>query len=118
MGQSSALRLALDLLHLPSRVHAMKSAPLHVDIEDVLRIAAGDESVIRSTTESSGRSQDVLRQASTFFIEQILFAPEADSYRVLGANRTARPQELRRNMALLLRWLHPDAQHGEARSIY
>jgi DnaJ-class molecular chaperone len=96
----------------------MKSAPLPADIEDVLRIAAGDENVIRAIIESSGRSQDVLRQASTFFIEQILFAPEADSYRVLGAKRTAKPQELRRNMALLLRWLHPDAQHGEARSVY
>jgi DnaJ-class molecular chaperone len=47
-------------------------------------------------------------KAAVFFIEQILFAPDADSYRVLGVGPRATPGELRRNMALLLRWLHPD----------
>ena len=50
----------------------------------------------------------MVRLAATFFIEQILFAPHADSYRVLGASPQASASELRRNVALLLRWLHPD----------
>ena len=50
----------------------------------------------------------MVREASAFFIEQILLGPDADSYRVLGADRNAAAAELRRNMALLLRWLHPD----------
>ena len=56
-----------------------------------------------------------VRKAAAFFIEQILLYPEADSYRVLGAERNAAAGELRRNMALLLRWLHPDLdRHGTA----
>ena len=56
----------------------------------------------------------MVRQASAFFIEQILLGPDADSYRVLGADRKASAPELRRNMALLLRWLHPDMHHDHS----
>ena len=66
----------------------------------------------------TGRSRDVVRQAATFFIEQILFAPDADSYRVLGASPQASAGELRRNVALLLRWLHPDRDPQGERSIF
>src|SRR5262249_32076942 len=57
-------------------------------------------------------------RAATFFIEQILFAPDADSYRVLGAEPQASPAELRRNLALLLRWLHPDLDPRGERSVF
>ena len=53
-----------------------------------------------------------MRNAAAFFIEQILLAPGADSYRVLGGNAQASNSDLRRNMALLLRWLHPDMEHN------
>jgi hypothetical protein len=38
--------------------------------------------------------------------------PGADSYRVLGADSHAAVGELRRNMVLLQRWLHLDADRG------
>ena len=38
-----------------------------------------------------------------------------DSYRVLGAARGAGAAELRSNMALLMRWLHPDVNANGAR---
>jgi hypothetical protein len=37
-----------------------------------------------------------------------LLAPTADSYRILGSNREVSFAELRRHMALIMRWLHPD----------
>ena len=80
----------------------------------MLRIAAGDEEVTSEASASVGRPREVVREAAAFFIEQILFGPEGDSYRVLGAAPGATYAELRRNMALLLRWLHPDVDpHGE-----
>jgi curved DNA-binding protein CbpA len=65
-----------------------------------------------------GRPAELVRMASAFFIEQLLLHPEADSYRVLGADRSATASELRRNMALLLRWLHPDVDRRGARSMF
>jgi DnaJ-class molecular chaperone len=49
-----------------------------------------------------------LRGAAGFFIEQVLLHPGGGSYRILGGDRDTSARELRRNMALLMRWLHPD----------
>ena len=84
----------------------------------LLRIAAGDGEAERTAVAISGRSLETVQRSAAFFIEQILFAPNADSYRVLGANPQANSGELRRNVALLLRWLHPDLDGNGARSIF
>ena len=60
----------------------------------------------------TNRSEHSLREAAAFYIEQILLHPDADHYRVLGAQPDASTAELRRNMALLIRWLHPDHKNG------
>jgi curved DNA-binding protein CbpA len=64
------------------------------------------------------RSREVVQRAAEFFIEQILFAPNADSYRVLGASPQASAADLRQNLGLLLRWLHPDVEVCGERSIF
>jgi len=64
------------------------------------------------------RTRSLVQSAATFFIEQVLFAPDADAYRVLGANPQASAGELRRNVALLLRWLHPDLDPRGQRAIF
>lgn len=118
MNHATALGVAIDLLHMPSRVRLVRAAPLPSGVLDLLRIAAGDEEAIGEAIEFAGRSRDVVRDAVTFFIEQILLSPDADSYRVLGASPEATSAELRRNMALLLRWLHPDLDPSAERSIF
>ena len=118
MNHATALGAAIGLLHMPSRVRLVRAAPLPVGVLELLRIAAGDEEAIREATEFAGRSRDVICEAVRFFIEQILLAPDADSYRVLGASPEATSAELRRNMALLLRWLHPDLDPCAERSIF
>jgi hypothetical protein len=111
MAETTALKLAIDLLHVPSRVRPMRSAALPRDVLILLEIAAGDPGAAQRASDASGRTQDVVRDAAAFFIEQILLAPGADSYRVLGGNAETSGGDLRRNMALLLRWLHPDMEH-------
>jgi hypothetical protein len=118
MEHASALEAALYLMQSPSQVRLIRSRPLPDGIEVLLRIAANDADTIRQATEWLGRSPETIRQAAAFFIEQILFFPDADSYRILGTTAEASNGDLRRNMALLLRWLHPDLDpHGE-RSVF
>jgi hypothetical protein len=112
MGEATALKLAIDLLHVPSRVRSMRSAVLPGDVPTLLEIAAGNPETTRRASEATGRNQEIIRNAAAFFIEQILLAPDADSYRVLGGNAQTSSTDLRRNMALLLRWLHPDMGHN------
>jgi hypothetical protein len=118
MGDATALKVAIDLVHVPSRVRVIRSNPLPEGVLMLLRIAAGDEAAECEAAELTGRSRDVVRKAAAFFIEQILLYPEADSYRVLGASPQAPSRELRRHMALLLRWLHPDMDRQGERSLF
>jgi hypothetical protein len=118
MEHASALEAALYLMQSPSQVKLIRSRPLPDGVDVLLRIAANDTDTIRQATEWLGRSPKTIRQAAAFFIEQILFFPDADSYRVLGATSEASSGDLRRNMALLLRWLHPDVDRNSERSVF
>ena len=113
-----SLNMAIDLMRAPSQVRLVRSAPLPDDVLTLLRIAAEDEEATSQAIEATGRSRETVREAAAFFIEQILLYPEADSYRVLGARPEASNSELRRNMALLLRWLHPDHDPQGERSVF
>jgi hypothetical protein len=118
MSDRMALKIAIDLMHVPSQVRFYRTEPLPDGVLILLRIAAGDDEAENTASLLADRPRDIVRQAATFFIEQILFAPNADSYRVLGANAPAGAGELRRNVALLLRWLHPDLDPQGERSIF
>src|SRR5919108_3738078 len=113
-----ALKVAIDLMHMPSRVRLVRSAALPDGVHLLLQIAAGDQGAETKAAELTGRPHAVIREAAAFFIEQILLGPDADSYRRLGANPGTTTRELRRNMALLLRWLHPDVDRQGVRSLF
>jgi hypothetical protein len=118
MNTPAAVKVAIDLVQVPSRVRHQQSRPLPDGVVMVLRIAAGDEGALSEASNAVDRPPALVRTAAAFFIEQILLCPDADSYRVLGATQVATAGELRRNMALLLRWLHPDANRQSDRSIF
>ncbi len=111
MTTATAVRGAIDLMQVPSRVRFARAAALPGDIETILHIAAGDEATEVAAANAVDRPRELVRQAAAFYIEQILLSADSDSYRVLGADNGASETQLRRNMALLLRWLHPD-MHG------
>jgi hypothetical protein len=118
MGEWAALKLALELLYVPWRVRVVREEPLPAGVPLLLRVAAGDAESEEAAARTVTRPPEVVRRAATFFIEQILLAPGADSYRVLGASPTATGAELRTNMALLMKWLHPDTARQEEQSIF
>ena len=118
MGDEAALRIALDLLHVPSRVRVLRANPLPQGVPFLLRIATGDREALEDAVKLADRSEDIVQEAAAFFIEQILLCPEADSYRLLGATPDATSSELRRNMALLIKWLHPDMDRPGEQSVY
>lgn len=114
--QPEALRAAIDLYLMPSRVRAMQAAPLPKGVERLLAIAAGEAEALAAAVRESGRSDVEVREAAGFFIEHVLLSSEANSYRLLGSERRASSNDLRRNMVLLMRWLHPDKQTERIRT--
>jgi hypothetical protein len=117
MGCVPALRAAMNLLHFPSQAALIRAGPLPEGVVILLRIAAGDAEVTTEASTSVGRSRETVREAAAFFLEQVLLHSDSDSYRVLGVTREASYPELRRNMSLLLQWLHPDIERRELRSV-
>lgn len=111
---ATALKVAIDLLQVPSRLRPVRAMELPADILTLLEISAGDAQAIEQASRLTSRDPQVVREAAAFYIEQVLLAPDSDSYRVLGAKPQASSGDLRRNMALLLRWLHPDMEHDGA----
>lgn len=116
MSGRTALKLAVNLLRVPSQVRLIRSEPLPDGVLLLLRIAAGGAEVAREAALIARRSPDTVRRAAVFFIEQILFAPDADSYRVLGVDPGADAGELQRNAALLFKWLHPERDGSGGRA--
>lgn len=118
MRDGEALKVAVDLLHVPSRLRMARADPLPRGVPLLLLVAANDREAVGQAVHITDRSQDVVRDAAAFFIEQVLLCPEADSYRVLGASPQATRSELRRNMACLIKWLHPDSDPHAAHAIF
>jgi hypothetical protein len=118
MGCRHALKVAIDLLHLPSQATLIRASPLPDDVLILLRIAAGEKEATNQASVLEDRPPEMVREAAAFFLEQVLFHADADSYRALGATSKASSPELRRNMTLLLQWLHPDLDHSKTRSVF
>lgn len=118
MSKATALRVAIDLVLVPSRVRMLKAEPLPEGVSFLLCIAAGDADAAQEAAELTGKSLETVQAAAAFFIEQILLAPESDSYRVLGMRQSATAAELRRSLAWLLKWLHADSGQNSERLIF
>lgn len=116
MSNTDALKVAIDLFHLPSQVRAMRARPLPKGTKLLLRIASGNDEAMREAQRQSDRPAPAIREAAIFFVEQILLERGADEYRTLGLDHTAPANELRAHMALLIKWLHPDLNNDDHRS--
>lgn len=110
MAEPDALDAALALFKDPVRARNLPGRPLPPDVGRLLAIAVGEEEALATASRRSGFTRQPLQEAAGFFIEQALLCRDADSYRVLGGGPQSTHEELRHNMALLMRWLHPDLQ--------
>jgi hypothetical protein len=108
MQRNPALAAALTMMQHPALSKSARNAPLPDGMTLLLEVAAGDVEAAERAATMTGQPLHVVRFASSFFIEQVLFGRTADSYRILGSRPGDSTSELRRHMALLMRWTHPD----------
>jgi hypothetical protein len=112
MPNQRTIDLALDLARMPAFAPSMAASPLPVDVLEVIRIAAESPDACRAAALTTGEPEPVLVEAARFYLQQILFRPEADCYRVLGIRPDDSPESARAHMRWLLLWLHPDRNRG------
>jgi DnaJ domain len=122
--RAGAIAAALAMLRDPRLARLAQRGPLPRGMTLLLEVAAGEAEALAAAHSMTSRSEATLQKAAGFFIEQVLLSRQADNYRVLGSSHDASAAELRRHMALLLKWLHPDlfessgGDKGFNRSVY
>lgn len=108
MPQRHPIEFALDLARLPALARTSVESPIPPDIIDLIRIAAATPNACADAAAATGEPAEVLVEAARFYLRQLLFKPEANSYRVLGLQPGATRATAREHMRCLLEWLHPD----------
>lgn len=112
MARPVALRIALDLAAAPMLTSLAARQPLPPGMITVLKIAGGCEATLGEAVAVTGEPPEKIRRTVTLFLQNVLFTPDADSYRILGAERSATQAELRDHMRWLMKWLHPDRERS------
>lgn len=115
---SEAVQLALAMHREPGRTAELRERGLPDDVGLLIRVAAGESGALDACAESTGYPPEHLLDASVFYLQQVLFAPGADPYQVLGVAPDAPQEQLREHYRWLIRWLHPDRNTDGWEAVY
>jgi len=96
----------------------VREQPLPDDVLEVIRIAAGSEEPLAEAVRHLGKDKGYVKAAAELYVQQILFFPAADSYRILGVRPGASRDDMRKHMRWLMIWLHPDHAHAEWKTVF
>jgi hypothetical protein len=109
---------ALAYHRAPALLSGAQARPLPEGVITLLRLAGGDQALARQCAEASGETEAQVLAAATFFIQQVMFAPGGDSYRVLGVEADADDTRIKEHYRWLVRWLHPDRNTDDWDNVY
>src|SRR5215469_9766813 len=108
MARRHVIEFALDLARMPGLTRSSVVLPLLPNIVELMRIAAASPEACEAAVAQTGEPPPVVIEAARFYLQQVLFRPDADCYRILGVQPTTSRATAREHMRWLLEWLHPD----------
>jgi hypothetical protein len=103
-----AIDVALSIYRRPNLVRTERRKALPDNTLSLIRIASGGDIAPEFLTTERARSEAEAREASVFYIQQVLLSPKSDEYRQLGLTNQATTQQISEHKRYLLKWLHPD----------
>ena len=118
MAQQHVIELAIDLTRMPALARTNVLPALPPNIIELMRIAAGSPEACEAAVAKTGEPTAVVVEAARFYLQHVLFRPEADCYRILGVEPNASRATARSHMRWLLQWLHPDRNHNGWDAVY
>jgi hypothetical protein len=118
MAKQHVIELAFDLSRMPALARSPGLPPIPPDIIELMRIAAASPEACEAAAAKTGEPTAVVIEAARFYLQHVLFRPEADCYRILGLEPNASRETARSHMRWLLQWLHPDRNHNGWDAVY
>jgi hypothetical protein len=118
MARAHVIELALDLARMPALAQSSAAPPLPPNIIELMRIAAASPEACQAAVTKTGEPTGVVIEAARFYLQQVLFGPGGDCYRILGVEPTASRETARTHMRWLLEWLHPDRNNNSWDAVY
>lgn len=109
----AALEQAITFLSRADLIASARQQTLPTGVTEILKISSGDEAALLSAQENTRYSRVDVKHAAQFYVEQILFAPDSDHYRVLGVDPDDAETKIKLHYRLLVRWLHPDKNSSD-----
>lgn len=111
------IEAALDFARMPLLARTSVLPPVPDGILEIMRIAAASPKACRDAAKVTGEPTPALIEAARFYLQQLLFRPDADCHRVLGLQPGASRATARSHMRWLLQWLHPD-HNSDLEAVY
>jgi hypothetical protein len=108
MKSSAAIHRALDAYRKPVLARALRRADVPPGMLSLIKIAAGAEDEIAEWVSQDIGEAALLKDAASFYLQQLLTQADGDSHRQLGLRPDATPQDVKDHKRWLLKWLHPD----------
>src|SRR5262245_32257993 len=118
MAKRHVIELAFDLSRIPALARSAGLPPIPADIIELMRIAAASPEACEAAAAKTGEPPAVVIEAARFYLQHVLFRPEADCYRILGLEPNASRATARSHMRWLLQWLHPDRNRNGWDAVY
>ena len=118
MPQPHVIDLALDLARMPAVARSRVVPALPPNIIELMRIAAASPEACEAAVTRTGEPSPVVIEAARFYLQQALFRPGADCYRILGIEPAASRTTARSHLRWLLAWLHPDRNNNSWDAVY
>ena len=118
MKRQHVIELALDLARMPALARSSVVPSVPPNIVELMRIAAAVPEACQAAVANTGEPSSVVVEAARFYLQQVLFRPGADCYRILGIEPTASRAAARDHMRWLLEWLHPDRNNNSWDGVY
>jgi hypothetical protein len=112
MTRHHTVEVALDLMRMPALVRAAAVPPIPPDVVELMQVAAASPQACAEAAAATGEPAEVVIEAARFYLQHLLFKPEADCYRILGLGPQDTRATARIHMRWLMQWLHPDRNDG------
>ena len=109
----TAIEQAITFLSRTDLIGTARQQPLPPGVADLLKISSGDHDALLVAQQSSRYSLEDVRHAAEFYVQQILFAPDSNHYRVLGVEPSDPEAKIKLHYRLLVSWLHPDKNSSD-----